>query len=133
MIMTMVAGAGAHADQAATPTAEEQVLALDQEWIDAEVNHDRGTLERILDDQFVVIGPSGKTRGKAAFIESILSRTIAPFKVNHDVVRIYRDTAIVVDRFGAEPEIKCTWVAIRREGHWRVIAEQMTAISPPER
>jgi hypothetical protein len=131
--MAMVAGAGARADQAAAPTAEEQVLALDQEWIDAEVNHDRKTLERILDHQFVVIGPSGKTSGKAAFIESILSRPIAPFKVTHDVVRIHGDTAIVVDRFGAEPEIKCTWVAIRREGKWRVIAEQMTAISPPAR
>jgi len=129
--MAMAAGAGAGADQVAAPTAEAQVLALDQEWIDAEVNHDRKTLERILDDQFVVIGPSGKTRDKAAFIESILSQPIAPFKVTHDVVRIYGDTAIVVDRFGAEPEIKCTWVAIRREGQWRVIAEQMTAISLP--
>jgi hypothetical protein len=77
--MAMVAGAGARADQAAAPTAEEQVLALDQEWIDAEVDHDRKTLERILDHQFVVIGPSGKTSGKAAFIDSILSRPIAPF------------------------------------------------------
>jgi hypothetical protein len=43
---------------------------------------------------------------------------------------VHEDTAIVVDRFGTEPEVKCTWVAVRREGRWRVIAEQMTAIAP---
>ena len=43
---------------------------------------------------------------------------------------MHEDTAIVVDRFGTEPEVKCTWVAVRREGRWRVIAEQMTAIAP---
>lgn len=112
----------------AAASAEEQLLALDRAWVEAEVKHDRKALERILDEKLVVTYGSGKTTGRAEFIAEILSEPIAPYEVVHDLVRVFGDTAIVVDRFGPGLKTKVTWVAIRRNGQWRVIAETFSSV-----
>jgi len=115
--------------QAPAATAELELKALDQQWMDAEVKHDRETLERILDEGFVITWTSGATSNRAEFIERILAGPVAPFEVVHDMIRLNGDTAVVIDRFGEGLAIKCTWVAVKRQGRWRVITEHMTRIS----
>ena len=115
---------------AATPTsANEELMALDREWVEAEVKHDRKVLERILDDGFVATFTSGTTYDKPAYIAAVVGAPITPFEVIHDLVRVHGDTAVVIDRVGTAPGTKVVWIAIRREGRWRVIAEQFIAIA----
>ena len=110
-------------------TDEEQLLALDREWVEAEVKHDRQALERILDERLVVVYASGKTTERTGFINMILSQPIPPYEVVHDMVRVFGDTAVVVDRFGTGLTTKVTWVAIKRDGRWRVISETFSNVA----
>ena len=59
-------------------SAEAQLLALDQVRLEAEVKHDREALERILDEELVVIFKSGKVEDRAGFIDMIMSQPIDP-------------------------------------------------------
>ena len=115
------------------------ILALDDAWVKAEIAHDRQTLERILDESMVVTYAglddvialpytSGTTVGRKEFIDQILSRPIPPYEVVHDSVNIHGNTAVVVDRFGDGLRTKVMWVAVKKKGHWRVIAEQFTSV-----
>jgi hypothetical protein len=63
---------------------------------------------RILDEWLVVTRASG-TSGRAELIDSILSRPIPPNEVVHDVIRVFDDTAIVVDRFGTGLRSQVMW------------------------
>lgn len=92
------------------------------------MKHDRKAIERILDEKLVVTFGSGKTTGREEFIAAILSEPVAPYEVVHDLVRVFGGAAIIVDRFGDGLKTKATWVAIRRNGHWRVIAETFSSV-----
>ncbi len=116
----IVSGAGS--------SPEEQLLALDKAWVEAEVKHERKAIERILDEKLLVTFGSGKTTEREEFIAAILSEPVAPYEVVHDLVQVFRDTAIVVDHFGTGLKANVTWVAIRRNGQWRVIAETFSSV-----
>ncbi|MBL0124252.1 MAG: nuclear transport factor 2 family protein [Betaproteobacteria bacterium] len=116
-------------DRQIAATDEEHLLALEREWVEAEVKHDRQALERILDERLVVVYASGKTSDRTDFIKMILSKPIAPYKVINDMVRVFGDTAVVVDRFGPGLATKVTWVAIKRDGRWRVISETFSRVA----
>ena len=72
------------------------MLAVGQSWIKAEVEHDQGTLMRVLDPNFVVTSGSGKPIDKAAFIAEAMRSTFASQKVAHDVVHVDNHTAVIV-------------------------------------
>ena len=126
--LALGACAGTQITQPAQSSAEQELHALDLAWCNAEVAHDRKALEQILDEGFVVTLRSGKTLDRAEFIDFIVGRQIPPFEAVHDVIHVFGDTAIVVDRFGTGLATKATWVAIRREGRWRVVAEALAKI-----
>ena len=120
---TATPSAGTATFDANASEPEKSLLALDREWIEAEVGHDRMALERILNDGFMVTLASGDTLDKAAFVERILSKPILPFEVVHETVRVHGDTAIVVDSLAIRRELKFIWVAVKRHGQWRVVEE----------
>jgi hypothetical protein len=53
---------------------------------------------------------------------------IEPFEVVHDDIRIDGDTAVVVDS-SADRKSKYTWIAVKRQGQWRVISETFTNLA----
>jgi len=108
--------------------AKAELLALEKAWIDAEVQHDRAALEQILDEGFVATFASGRTVDRETFIEGVLSRALDPFEVFRDFVRVYGDAALVIDS-STDHKTKFTWIAVRREGQWRVISETFTRVS----
>jgi ketosteroid isomerase-like protein len=115
---------------AETSSDEAQLLALDQAWIEAEVEGDRDALERILHEDFLATFASGKTVDRSAFIDMISQSEIRPFEVIHDMVRVHGDTALVID-LGADRLSKYTWIAIKRGGQWRVISETFSEMAAP--
>ena len=113
------------------PSEESELIALGKAWIDAEVSHDKAALERILDERFVVTYSSGKTLDRAAFVERIMNAEVKPFEVVNEVVNVHGDVGLVIDTT-ADHTVKFTWVAVRKEGQWRVISETFSRIAPPK-
>lgn len=132
-------GYQARALQPVAPTAhpssdEDQIRLFALRWGAAEVARDRKTLEHILDDSFLATFGDGHTFEKADFIDLIMKMNLPPMRLAHDFIRIHGNTAIIVTRFGFGDTLgtKCTWVAIRRNGEWRAIAEHMSEIEQPK-
>ena len=113
-----------------TRSVEAEVLALDSAWIRAEIGADQAALEEILHEDFLATFASGRTIDRQEFIDRILRAPPPPFSVSHDVVRVYGDVAVVIDS-STDGATKFTWIAVRREGRWRVISETFTNVRNP--
>lgn len=116
---------------AAGPAQEPELVALSNEWIDAEVHHDKAALERLLDERFLVTFASGKTVDRTEFVDRIMNTKIEPFDVLNEVVNVHGDAALII---GTTPDhsTKFTWVAVKKAGQWRVISETFSKITPPK-
>jgi ketosteroid isomerase-like protein len=120
-------------------TDEQQLIAIEQQWGDAEVNHDEAVLNRILDDNFVMVAQNGQVVGKAAFIGEARKFTFTSMKFVRDRIQANGDTAIVVDSFtihfasGADSApLRCTVTYVKRQGQWRALAEQIGNLTAPK-
>jgi hypothetical protein len=116
------------ASLAGVPSEESELIALSDAWIEAEVGHDSVALERILDERFLATFTSGKTIDRAAYINWIMKEAIDPFKVSNEIINIYGDTAVVIATT-TDHQIKFTWIAVKKNGRWRVISETFSKVT----
>ena len=130
MIAISFSACAVASEATAESLAEVELIALGDAWIDAEVSGDRKALEHILDEQFLVTWASGETIGRTAFIDYILSEEIPPFSVVHDAIRVHGDTAVIID-VSETGKTKFSWIAIKRDGQWRVISETFSTVKSP--
>jgi uncharacterized protein (TIGR02246 family) len=122
--------------------AERQVLALNRAWADAITKGDAAGLDRILAEDVIVTSGSGEVRSKAAEIKDAAGPPDPDFVwtrsfTTEDVrVRIYRDAAVVTGRAkwgfkykGQEvnQERRYTHVYVKRQGRWRIVAQQISS------
>lgn len=122
--------------------AEQQVRAVDRAWADAITKGDAAALGRILDDDVIVTSGSGEIRSKAAEIKDSAGPPdpdfvwIRSFTTEDVRVRIYRDAAVVTGRAkwgfkykGQEvnQERRYTHVYVKRQGQWRIVAQQISS------
>jgi hypothetical protein len=119
-------------------TDEQQVIATESEWVQAEVHRDAAMLDRVLDDRFLVNSSTGKLSDKPTVIADVLGWKMNSQTITDRTVLIDGDTAIVfgtanftfaVD--GQDDEVSAgrhTTTYIKRDGHWRALALQMTAL-----
>jgi ketosteroid isomerase-like protein len=126
----------------ATPVRDDQqqLIALDQEWVRAECNNDGTTLERILDPQFVHTFGTGPLIDRSAFIQSVTEGPIDPTltqTLTDRTVVINGDTAVVMqtdtirhidEGQSVEHAYRLTTTYIRRNGHWRALALHMVRV-----
>ena len=117
----------AYADRSTDTSSETDLITLDDAWIDAEVGGDRDALERILHEDFLATFASGRTIDRNAFIDRVLTNRPAPFSVIHESIRIHGDTALVID-VSTDGKTKFTWIAVKRDGQWRVISETFSRV-----
>lgn len=121
---------------AQSPSEEEQrVLAVEDEYITAEVGRDEPTLRRIIDDRFVHNSSNGKTSGKEELIQAVLRMKMVGQVLRERTVLIEGDVAIVFGtadlRFApsGRPEIvsslRYSTTYVKRDGEWRMLALQM--------
>jgi len=113
-----------------TASVEAELLALTEDWVAAEVAGDRVALEEILDEAFLVTYPSGRTIGRDAYIDEFVDGDLAPFDVNTESISLHGDTALVIQTSN-DLNTKFTWIAVKREGRWRVISETFTRMAEP--
>jgi ketosteroid isomerase-like protein len=117
-------------------TAEQAVLKLTQEWLEAEDRADRATLNRIIADDFFGTGPGGNAVTKKDVIpkegtEAGHSLSLSPQDIK---VRVFGDTAIVtargVQKVQERPELRITVVFVKRADHWQMVAGHLSMLPP---
>jgi len=119
-------------------TDEQQVIAVQQNWIDAEVNHDKAVLERVLDERFVIHTSSDASGSKAEIIESVLQWNLVAQTLSHQTILVDGDTAIIMGvahftvavegKDNAQSAARYITTYIKRDGQWRALALQMDGI-----
>ena len=125
-------GADTNMSDATLLSEEEQVAALEDEWLAAEVRHDEATLRRVIDDRYTVNLSNGTTSGKEQYIADILAGEMASASITERTVLVDGDTAVtfgtvnVVDpgegADSAPRSSRYTLVYVKRDGQWRALA-----------
>lgn len=114
---------------------EQQVLAVEDEYVAAEIGRDEATLHRVLDDRFVFNANNGTTSGKAELIEGILSWNMTGQTITERTVLVDGDTAVVFGttelRFASDDGedskslLRYTATYVKRHAEWRFLALHM--------
>ena len=115
--------------------AEQAVLKLTQEWLDAETKADRAALNRIIADDFLGTGPRGTTVSKTDVIPRDGPDAHGLAISGQDIkVRVFGDTAIVtgrgVPKVQDRPELRITVVFIKRADRWQMVAGHLSPVLP---
>lgn len=129
-------GAGAYnAPPGDTAVLKAQAVA----WDDAIVHKRRAAIEANMAPEFLHIGEDGALSDRAAFLDSILSDhlRIAPYAMEDLQVRVFGDAAVLTGTtrmhgtWRGKPfssHYRFTDTYLRREGAWRVVHVQITAL-----
>lgn len=118
-----------------TSTEERAVLAVDDEWVRAELARDEAALRRVIDDRFVFNSNAGRTSGKEDLIRNILAGNMKDQKITERSVLVDGDTAVTFGtaevRFGSPDQeettslLRYTATYVKRGGQWRALALHM--------
>jgi ketosteroid isomerase-like protein len=133
------------APHAGTPSGsplEQQVLAADSAWANAENFHDLATLDGLLDDSCVITGTSGRTETKQEFLKQFSGEVKAVMTQDlvDRAVHLHGDTAIVTETDNytyakgghtSTGSLRLTTTYLQRGDRWVAIAEQVNA--PPSK
>ena len=115
--------------------AEQEVMKVDQEWVEAEVARDAPALRRILDDNFIAVYGSGKVVDKETFIQDVIgdgSDKILSHDFGDFTFRLQGDTAMLVETGtirgtrNGKPYVSVLRISVtyvRRDGKWLALAE----------
>ncbi|MDH5744422.1 MAG: nuclear transport factor 2 family protein [Candidatus Aminicenantes bacterium] len=128
--------------QTQTESAEQELMKLENEWMEAVVKHDTASIEklsRMQADEFIHMF-DGSIFTKAQIIELVKSRKeeILSYVVDEWMVRVYGDAAVVMGRVtmkmqSADKEttdqsrFTDTW--IKRDGRWQCVAAHNSTIA----
>ncbi|HEY1991367.1 MAG TPA: nuclear transport factor 2 family protein [Gammaproteobacteria bacterium] len=127
------------------PTAEQQqLLDLEQRWLDAGIADDRKTLDDILRDDFVDVTWYGQVRGKALVMaaQSVTGKS-TPMKTHQTLsdlqVRVRGDVGVVTGKNTVEADdgsftlkVHFTDVFLKEDGKWRAFSAQETIEKDPQ-
>jgi len=131
--------------QAMTTTASQQtdeqiVLAVEDEYVAAEVTRNEATLRQLIDDRFAFNSSNGTITGKEEFIQNVLKMVMVGQQIRERSVLVEGDVAIIFGtaelRF-ADPgkedaiqSLRYTSAYVKRQGRWRMLALQMQQRAP---
>lgn len=117
--------------------AIQEVLAVERAWTDAHLRGDVATIARLMAEDYIKIEQDGSVSDRAAALASYTPETRYWDKAEGDEydVRVYGDTAIVIGRWtargmnnGERFDYAARFMSfyVRREGEWKMVAEQAT-------
>ncbi len=120
---------------AKTTDAEQAVLKLTSDWLDAEQRHDRATLQRIIADDFQGTAPRGNTVFKEDVIPKEGTQSGGLAINSSDVkARVFGDTAVVTghgeQKAGEKRELRFTVIFTRRNDAWQMVGGHLSAVPP---
>jgi ketosteroid isomerase-like protein len=135
---------------ATATSAEQELLNLEREWLEAYIKRDVVAMERILADDFLIVYPDGNMLTRADEIAAL--RKPAPaggtpaLAAEESKVRVYGDAAVITGILAQkgthadgpskgtafESRDRYTDVYVKRAGRWQVVSSQLTAIKPKQ-
>src|SRR5919109_36780 len=119
---------------------EHELLRVENEQIQALLQHDVATLDRIMADECVHVESNGTIRTKAQFIAAFKAGEFAfdAFTIEENRVRIHGDTAVAIGRYSNRTRTggqtlptkraRHLRVYVKRAGSWQLIAHQATEL-----
>ena len=116
----------------ATEAGEQSVLQVTRDWLAAEEQNDRATLQRIIADDFEGTAPMGNT----VFKDDVMPRegssggvAITPSEMK---ARVFGDTAVVtargVQKAGEKRDVRFTVIFVKRGSEWKMVAGHLSAV-----
>ena len=113
--------------------AEQTVLQVTNEWLEAEARHDRVALDRIIAPEFVGTGPGGNAIYKSDVVPTDGTRAGGMMMTARDLkARIFGDTAVVTGRglpkVQESGELRFTLVYLRRQYRWQMVAGHISVL-----
>ena len=121
-------------------TSEEELLRVEKEFAEAIVKNDLEGIERLVADDWIIIGPDGEIVERARFFEVIKSGAMTHDAMESEDfrIRVYGDSAVVTGitrtkgKFmGQEFSTKerATDVFVKRDGRWQCVLTHLTRLS----
>ena len=129
--------------QAKQPTADsdpataQTLQVIEQDWLNAEKNHDAEAFEKLVADDWIAINPDGKSQTKAERAAEIKTSNIDSATLGDMKVRVFGDTAVVtgtdnevIMNDGKKSSDHYVWtdVFVKRSGKWLAVASQTAQI-----
>ena len=120
-----------------TDAVSEKLQAMEQDWLNAEKNHDAAAFEKIVADDWIAITPDGKSQTKAQRAVEIKTARTTSATLGDMKVRVFGDTAVVTGtddeitvEAGKESRDHYVWtdVFVKRNGKWLAVASQTALI-----
>ena len=142
-VAVLVFAVGAWAQtQAKTKTgaAEQELLQLMQDWMNAEVKADMAFLDQFIAEDWVSTDPAGAVWTKAQFLAGLKSGegAVISFMLDNMKARVYGDAAVVTGRMTTKQTFKgqdisgqyqCTDTLIKKAGRWHCVAIHISMIT----
>ncbi len=120
------------------------LIKLEEEWHNVYVGRDSTPLEKILADEYIAVGGSGRSISKAQTLQGLKNDTATyEYSTPYDMdFRFYDDAVVVVGRTkekgksqdgtGFSVEYRWTDVFVKKNGLWQCVAAQVVRILPPK-
>ena len=126
--------------QTKTETAEQELLKLVQDWMNAEVKADMAFLDRFIAEDCVITDPAGAVWTKAQFLAGLKSGegVVISSVLDNMKARVYGDAAVVNGRMTATQrfqgkdisgQYQCTDTFIKKAGRWQCVAIHISRIA----
>lgn len=139
VLVVVAACTGAPAPKFPTPVdGENQVVALENEWVQLEMSRNAEGLKAILDDHFAATFGGAEPMDKATFVQQILADTEGwKQALSEQKVIVDGDVAFTTGVDTVTPPdkpshaVRYTAMYVYRDGHWRAFAQHMALIPPP--
>jgi ketosteroid isomerase-like protein len=136
----ILCGIVAAAAQEVVSADESKLIALENAWNQAQLNHDAKALESLVDEKFVYTDTDGTLMDKAQFLDDINDPAYKMTLVANDEIKVhsYPNVAVILGRYHAKGSYKGkafdhwgrftdTWVF--HKNTWVCVASHTTLIS----
>jgi ketosteroid isomerase-like protein len=122
---------------------EQEILRQADAWANAELGGDTTSLERILADDYIGIGPLGFMLNKQEWLARHQSGDLKyeSFNLDEVKVRVYNNDAAILTARQAQQgayrgnsipgQFRITLVFVQQQGQWRLASLQLSSIGQP--
>jgi len=118
-------------------TSEEELLRVEKEFAEAIVKNDLEGIERLVADDWIIIGPDGEIVERSRFFEVIKSGAMTHDTMESEDfrIRVYADSAVVTGitrtkgKFMGQEfstEERATDVFVKCDGRWQCVLTHLT-------
>jgi hypothetical protein len=108
-------------------TAQDQILQVTGDWLQGISQGDRVALNKIMDPHFIATTPTGDVLTKDRLVPDDETRSVQKLplmKLDGPMVRLYRDTAVLMGRLkpAGEGQMNGTFVYMKQDNSWKLVA-----------